>query len=250
MTARSSGARLERDGPPRPGARAAVSTAQGQLFGTAELLPEGLSYEPGFVDAGEERALLEVVASLPVVEARYRGYTARRRVYVWGERLEEQRSAAATGWLPPPEVASRGRGSRPSTPPLDPYAQHRHPLAELPPALQALRERIGAWAGVDARTFVHVMVSEYRAGTPLGWHRDAPQYELVAGVSLGGPARLRFRPWPPARPRKEDVVSLDLAPRSAYLMRGTARWGWQHSLAPVPGLRWSVTLRTSKASPG
>jgi hypothetical protein len=87
-------------------------------------------------------------------------------------------------------------------------------------------------------------------------------------VSLGSVARLRFRPWPyrdgdaltststPTRPAHragEDLtprrVTLELAPRSAYLMRGVARWGWQHSLAPVDALRYSITMRTARVAP-
>jgi alkylated DNA repair dioxygenase AlkB len=33
-------------------------------------------------------------------------------------------------------------------------------------------------------------------------------------------------------------------PGSAYLLRGEARWDWQHSVAPVNELRYSVTFRT------
>jgi len=77
-----------------------------------------------------------------------------------------------------------------------------------------------------------------------GWHRDAPDYELIAGVSLGSFARLRFRPWPPRKPKKDNILTLEIAPRSAYRMADTARWGWQHSVPPVPGLRYSVTMRT------
>jgi hypothetical protein len=42
----------------------------------------------------------------------------------------------------------------------------------------------------------------------------------------------------------EPVPDMDLAPRSAYSMREEARWGWQHSIAPTPMLRYSVTFRT------
>lgn len=90
-------------------------------------------------------------------------------------------------------------------------------------------------------------VTEYRPGTPLGWHRDAPEYEAVAGVSLGGAARMRLRPYQPgAAHRKEDVLSLELEPRSAYQIRDQARWGWQHSIAATRQLRYSITFRTSR----
>jgi alkylated DNA repair dioxygenase AlkB len=119
--------------------------------------------------------------------------------------------------------------------------------AHFPPVLQRLRERLAAFAGIEAGEFVHALFSEYGPGTPLGWHRDAPMYERVCGVSLGGPARLRLRAWPRQAAGDERIVELELAPRSAYLLEGAARWGWQHSVPPVPALRYSVTMRTARA---
>ena len=40
---------------------------------------------------------------------------------------------------------------------------------------------------------------------------------------------------------------IDLEPRSAYLMRGAARWQWQHALSPTRELRYSITFRTRNA---
>ena len=197
----------------------AIHSAQGALFDRADLLPPGLRVEPAIIDADEERALLTTAAALPLREARYKSYTARRRVYAYGSQFD-----------------------------FDAYRLHPTAIGELPAPLHALRERLAAWAGVRPDDFVHVMIAEYRPGTPLGWHRDAPDYELIVGVSLGSPARLRFRPWPPRDPKKDDIVAIDLTPRSAYLMRDTARWGWQHSVPPVPALRYSVTMRTARAA--
>jgi alkylated DNA repair dioxygenase AlkB len=42
-----------------------------------------------------------------------------------------------------------------------------------------------------------------------------------------------------------------VAPRSAYLLRGPARFDWEHSIPPLDRLRYSVTFRTfrPKAQP-
>ncbi len=37
---------------------------------------------------------------------------------------------------------------------------------------------------------------------------------------------------------------LDLAPRSAYILEGAARWDWQHAISPTKALRYSITFRT------
>ena len=93
-------------------------------------------------------------------------------------------------------------------------------------------------------TFTHALIAEYRPGTQLGWHRDVPDFELVTGVSLKGVARMRLRPYPPAKMRARATLTIDLAPRSAYLMRDAARWQWQHAISPTRELRYSITFRT------
>jgi len=190
--------------------------ATADLFGRSPVaLPPGLEYRLDFITPAEEAALLEAIGQLPLHEARYRQYTARRRVASYGSQYDFDDLRLLEG-------------------------------APLPGALHPLRAKAAAWVGVAPDDFTNVLVAEYRAGTPLGWHRDVPEFELVVGVSLGGVARMRFRRWPPVRPRKADVVSLELAPRSAYLLRDEARWGWQHSVAPTPALRYSVTFRTAR----
>ncbi len=103
-----------------------------------------------------------------------------------------------------------------------------------------------AWLGVAPAEFTQALVAEYRPGTPLGWHRDVPDFEDIVGISLGHEAVMRFRPYPPDAPKKADVLKLTVAPRSIYLLRGVARWGWQHSVAPAKLLRYSITLRTAR----
>jgi alkylated DNA repair dioxygenase AlkB len=117
----------------------------------------------------------------------------------------------------------------------------------VPPFLGELRDRIASWLGWSASDIAHALATEYRPGTQLGWHRDSPGYEEVAGVSLGTLCIMRLRP----RPRRGEapgnqVLKLDLEPGSAYSMRGPARWDWQHSIAPTPGLRYSITFRTAR----
>lgn len=192
-----------------------LHSAQPDLFDDTEGLPPGLQVVHDFITPADEAALLALARELPLREAHYKQYTARRRVVTYGS----TRDSGAHG-LP------------------------QHEITALPAPLQALREQLARWLGIAAADFVHVMVSEYARGTPLGWHRDAPDYGLIAGVSLGSAARLRLRPWPPAASNRSELVTLELASRSAYVMRGSARWGWQHSVPPVPALRHSVTLRT------
>ena len=62
----------------------------------------------------------------------------------------------------------------------------------------------------------------------------------VVGVSLLAPCVLRLR----RRARGGwDRAKLTLAPRSAYLLSGSVRSEWEHSIPPVASLRYSITFR-------
>lgn len=178
-------------------------------------LPEGLRYETEFLAAAEEATLITRIEALPLAPMRYQQFTALRRVVNYGGKYD---------------FSARQLGA------AEPIPDWLHPL----------RERIAHWAGLAPGDFQHALVAEYRPGTPLGWHRDVPDFEDVVGVSLGGEAVLRFRPYPPTAPKKADIVKFTVAPRSIYLLRGAARWGWQHSVAPTRALRYSITFRTSR----
>jgi alkylated DNA repair dioxygenase AlkB len=149
-------------------------------------------------------------------EARYKDYTAKRRTVSYGFDYDFSYTAI-------------------------------HPAPPIPDFLEPLKKRSAAWLAVPAEKIKHALIAEYRPGTALGWHRDVPDFELVCGISLAGAARMRFRPFPPGKGNATDkkrVLSLELAPRSAYMLRGDARWRWQHSIAPTRALRYSITLST------
>ena len=118
-----------------------------------------------------------------------------------------------------------------------------HPAAPIPGFLDFLKIRVATWLGVAPDAIRHALIAEYRAGTALGWHRDVPNFELVCGVSLASATRMRFRPYP-SRNQPKSVLSLELAPRSAYILRDDARWRWQHSIPATKALRYSITFRT------
>lgn len=178
--------------------------------------PTGFQYRDDFISVAEEAAVLEDIRRIEFANFEMRGVVAKRRVAFFG--------------------ASYDRGEAPAPP--------------IPDFLRPLMIRTAAWAGIEPDAFGMALINEYRAGAPIGWHRDAPQYEIVAGISLISPSRMRFRPYvspgaiaATAGPRTmtHEIV---LNPRSAYLMTGEARNGYEHSIPPVADLRYSITFRT------
>ncbi len=185
-------------------------------------LPHGLVYRPEFITRSEERDLLTAIAPLPFREARFQEYLARRRVV----HFHAAADAAA----------------------YDGNDDDTFSSGPLPTFLDALLRRLATWLSIDPAKFVHALVSEYRPGTPIGWHRDKAAYGIVVGLSLAGPGRMRFRPLE-SREARSGVVLLELEPRSVYVMQGPIRWQWQHSMLPTKELRYSITFRTRAELP-
>ena len=183
------------------------------LFSALPALPEGFRYEEDFLDPAEEEALVARLSALPLREARYKEWTAKRRVVSYGGRYDFDRHELL-------------------------------PEQPMPAFLTSVRDRAAKWAGVAAAQFDHALVAEYRPGTELGWHRDVPEFSVVVGISLAGSARMRLRRYPHVRGTRERALTLELAPRSIYSLRGDARWRWQHAISPTKALRYSVTFRT------
>ncbi len=177
--------------------------------------PHGLMYREDFISVDEEQGLLSEIRGLPLREAQYQQYTARRRTVNYGSSYDFT------------QLQSR-------------------PAPAIPEFLGWLRERAAQWVGVRSEDFVQALVAEYQPGTPLGWHRDVPDFGIIVGISLAGSARLRFRPYPWKPEKKAQVFAVELAARSAYILRDEARWGWQHHVPPTKVLRYSITFRTSR----
>src|SRR6185436_860255 len=93
--------------------------------------------------------------------------------------------------------------------------------APVPIFLLGLRAMVAEWTNVEPAALAMVLINEYQPGTPIGWHRDAPQYDLVSGVSLLSCCRMKFRPY--VRPgaitgKRPATHEIDLERRSAYLL--------------------------------
>ncbi len=182
--------------------------------------PDGFDYREDFISAMEEAALLDAIARVEFADFEMRGVIARRRVAFFG--------------------ASYDEGDAPALP--------------IPEFLRPLIERASSWAAVQPDAFAMALINKYPPRAPIGWHRDAPQCDIVFGVSLLSACRMRFRPYlspaanvrlkPDTTNRRKATHEIALTPRSAYVMKGEARSNYEHSIPPVAELRYSITFRT------
>lgn len=185
-----------------------VSVTQRQLF-TLEPELEGFLYRPEFLTETEEQELLRSIRAQDFQAFDFHGFTAKRRTIEYGLEYDF--------------------GTRQAT-----------AAAPFPEFLLPLRKRAAAFAAISPDLLVEGIVIEYPAGAPIGWHRDAPQFGIVIGISLLSAARMRLKPY--HKPGK--IVSVTLEPRSIYILSGAARSQWQHSIPAMDSLRYSITFRT------
>jgi alkylated DNA repair dioxygenase AlkB len=183
--------------------------SQQHLF-PLEGAPHGLLFEPEIMTAAEEASFVDVIHSLPFGAYRMHGVDAKRRVVRFG-----------VHYLPRSEATMQASGF-----PLD---------------LEPLRARAAAIAGVPAHALSESVVTEYASGAGIGWHCDSAPFGIVAGISFGGACRMRFQR---GEANQRQTWAIELPPRSLYVMTGSAREEWQHSIRPVKELRWSITFRT------
>ena len=181
--------------------------------------PAGLRYEADLLTADQERDLLTAVTAYDFDQVVMHGQAAKRTVCHFGVGYEYDSARTAPG--------------RP-----------------LPTELVGLRTACAVLADVDPERLVEALVTRYPPGASIGWHRDAPIFgSTVVGVSLLSACTMRFQRRAGGERR---VFELSLQPRSGYVLSGAARATWQHSIPPVPELRYSVTFRSLRGhrSPG
>jgi alkylated DNA repair dioxygenase AlkB len=173
--------------------------------------PEGLTYRAELLSGAEERALFDRLARMEFDEIRMHGVVAKRTARHFGVDYDYERRAPVTAADPVPDW------------------------------LEPVRQRAAALAGVEPAELVEILVQRYPPGAQIGWHRDAPAFGIVVGVSLLAPARMRFRRDKGGVRRTFELV---LEPRSGYVLAGESRTAWQHHIPPTKELRYSITFRT------
>lgn len=175
-------------------------------------VPRGLHYFPNFISKEEEINLLDDIGKIKWKDIQMHGLIAKRKVVHYG--LDY---SYTTRTLYPTEAA--------------------------PAFLESLQLKAARLLGLKPSDLAEILISYYPIGAPIGWHRDAPMFDIVVGISLGGSCIMKFR-----KITKSGALKFDqkLARRSCFILEGEARWLWQHHIPPVKEERFSITFRTLK----
>lgn len=191
------------------------------LLEVAAKVPDGFIYHRNFVSEAEEQELIREIQKLRLTPFKYYQFTGRRRTATFGWQYEFGTS----------EITK---------------------APEIPAFLLPVRIRAGNLFNIDPNHLLQTSIIEYSMGSPIGWHRDIHHFGVVVGISLGAACRMRFRKYNRSRSKtlnRDELASIELEPRSIYLMSGASREGWQHSIPPVRELRYAIIMRTLRGQP-
>lgn len=183
------------------------------LFSVEAVFPEGFSYYANFIKWEEEVRLLEEISKIELHNFSFQGYTANRKVESFGYDYSFDNGKLTKG-------------------------------KEIPTEFYFLVEKVSVFLNVNATDFAELLVTEYPPGAVINWHRDAPPFDIIAGISLGADCIFKLRPHDKAKQTRSSIISIPVNRRSLYIIKDAARTDWQHSIAPVKQTRYSITLRT------
>jgi alkylated DNA repair dioxygenase AlkB len=184
------------------------------LFPVEPVYPPGFVYQPDFISAQEEEELLHLItSSVQLHTFHFQGFEAKRKVASFGY-----------DWSFEKRLLSKGK--------------------DIPAAFENIIKKVANHVALPVSAFAELLVTEYPEGSVINWHRDAPPFDLVAGLSLLSDCHFRFRPHEKAKQSRKSVIALTVKRRSLYIIHGASRTDWQHSIDPVKSVRYSITLRT------
>jgi alkylated DNA repair dioxygenase AlkB len=187
------------------------------LFPADQKYPEGFEYHPGFLTIAEEKYLLGQIATIELHTFLFQGYEAKRRVASFGYDYSFDKRSLTRG-------------------------------KPIPAGFSELIEKVAAHLSIDRDAFAELLITEYPVGSVINWHRDAPPFEIIAGISLQADCTFKLRPHNKEKQGRASVISFPVERRSLYVIQGAARTDWQHSTAPVSNIRYSITLRSLRKS--
>ncbi len=183
------------------------------LFDISPPTPPGFAYHPEFINPNEEKHLLHIIQDLDLQTMKFHEYEAKRKVISFGR-----------GWSFTDQKLKEGN--------------------RIPPSFDFLVNRIADKLGIEKEQITQFLITEYPAGSVINWHRDAPPFAIIAGVSLLADCSFKLRPHDKNKQTRKATISYPVKRRSLYTMQGEAKTEWQHSTAPLDKVRYSLTFRT------
>ena len=183
------------------------------LFPIEPIFPEGFAYFPDFLTKEEEKQLLDAISKLNLHTLIFQGFEAKRKVESYGHNYHFDSRTISKG-------------------------------QDIPADLAFIVAKVADWLSIPTDAIAQILVTEYPPGSVINWHRDAPPFDIIIGISLLSDCTFKLRPYDKVKQGRKSILSKPVLRRSLYIIKDEARTDWEHSISPVKEARYSITLRT------
>jgi alkylated DNA repair dioxygenase AlkB len=184
-----------------------------KLFNIQPELPEGFHYYPDFITEDEETQLVTLIQQYPLKNMVFQGFEAKRKIMSFGYDYHFDTRNLTKG-------------------------------VPIPEEFNSIILKVAHQLNISEDSIQEILLTEYGIGHVINWHRDAPPFEKIAGISLLSDCTFKLRPYDKSKQNRASVNSFTVERGSLYMMEGEARQNWEHSISPLKSLRYSITFRT------
>jgi alkylated DNA repair dioxygenase AlkB len=122
------------------------------LFPIGPVFPDGFSYVPHFITKDEEEELLKAFLKTELKKFVFKRYEAKRKVQSFGK-----------DWS---------------------FDRRFYQQARKFPKRSNLIAKVASHLSIKKEDFAELLLTEYPIESVINWHRDAPPFDLIAGISL------------------------------------------------------------------
>jgi len=185
------------------------------LFDISPVLPPGFHYQKDFLTKEEESFLINSIQQYDLQSMKFHQYVAKRNVLSFGK-----------GWSFTEQRLVEGKG--------------------IPSEFHFLIDKIAAQLKIRKEQIAQFLITEYPIGAVINWHRDAPPFDIIIGISLMADCNFKLRPHEKQKQTRSATINLEVQRRSIYYIKDEAKAEWQHCTAPTNHVRYSLTFRTLK----
>lgn len=183
------------------------------LFPSEVVFPKGFIYIPDFLSPAEEQQLLDLISSIELSNMKFHAYEAKRKTASFGFDWNFEHKKLSAGSM-------------------------------IPAGFDWLLQKVARQLSLTKEEFAELLVTEYPVHAVINWHRDAPPFDTVVGISLLSDCVFKLRPYDKSIRNRRSIISIPVHRRSLYVLKDDVRSAWEHSINPVKQQRISVTLRT------
>ena len=132
------------------------------LFPQTQIFPDGFSYSPEFLSEAEESILVNLISNISLHTFIFQGFEAKRKVASFGYDYSFDK-----------RTLTKGR--------------------QIPVEFDWLIDKVKTYSGI-AEDIAELLITEYPPRSVINWHRDAPPFDIIIGISLSADCVFRFRP--------------------------------------------------------